>query len=177
MGYGYSPLLCHICPEPCLSASPPSNWQHPAFACSLRCPWDQPPLSRPTSPSQACYHPPWLLPVSRLAAPPQVLHPTAKVQVSFQAGLCPNHLKSPSLTSNANSLTRPSEICCHYHMLLPPGELKGCALRNASLLKAAPPLLLAFPLSEVVLRFCSHFPCQGYAFHKQRGGPSQTPAI
>lgn len=113
MGYGYPPLLCHICPEPCLSASPPSNWQHPAFACPLRWPWDQPPLSRPTSPSQACYHPPWLLPVSRLAAPPQVLHPTAKVQVSFQAGLCPTHLKSPSLTSNANSLTRPSEICCH----------------------------------------------------------------
>ena len=92
-GLWYPPLLCHICPEPCLSASPPSNWQHPAFACPLRCPWDQPPLSRPTSPSQACYHPPWLLPVSRLAAPPQVLHPAAKVQVSFPAGLCPTHLK------------------------------------------------------------------------------------
>ena len=34
-----------------------------------------------------------------------------------------------------------------------------------------------FPFSEVVLGFCSHFPRQGYAFHKQRRGPTQTPAL
>lgn len=162
-----------------MSTSPPSNWHHPAFCLS-----SQAPLG-PASRVQTYFSKSGLLSFTLVAASlqtalPQVLHSTArltKVQMSFPAGLCPSHLKI-SITNKQwqlfneafQGLSPPTTHFSHLE------RSKDVVLRNILLMWATPPRLV-FPLSEVVLGFCSHFPCQGYAFQKQRRGPTQTPTL
>lgn len=143
-GCGYPPLRCQFCLEPSLSTSLPSNWQHPAFAYPLRHPWDQPPVSKPTSPKSDLLSF-TLVAASLQTALPQVLHATArltKVQMSFPAGLCPSHLKI-SITNKQwqlfieafQGLSPPTTHFFHLE------RSKEVVLRNISLMWATPPHL------------------------------------